>query len=90
MVEFGKGSKSAWLKALVDWDWGMDILTKTELRDAIKAGPALNYINAYCNRKGITRPKNIRPKYIKVANGQEELAAQTWLAGQGQGKFAAP
>lgn len=90
MAEFGKGSKSAWSKALVDWNWGMDILTKTELGDAIEAEPALNYINAYCDRKGMTRPKDVRPKYTKVADGQEVLAAQTWLAGRGQGKFAAP
>ena len=47
----------------------MDILTKTELKEAIKEGLAISYINAYYNRKGIIKPKDIKPKWIKVAEG---------------------
>jgi hypothetical protein len=41
----------------------------------IKAEAADNQINIYCNRKSITRPRDVKAKYTKVPNNKKSLTA---------------
>jgi hypothetical protein len=88
MAEFGKGSKSGQTKCCVEMDNGIDICARNDLKQAIEGAPADGHINAYCKRKGLTKPGDVIAENIKVPKDKRILAAQTWLAEEGLGNFA--
>jgi hypothetical protein len=89
MTEFNKGSKSAKGGCCVEMDNGINLYTRSDLKTAIEGKPADNQINAYCERKDITKPWEVQAESVKVPKEKRFLAAQTWLAEQGLGNFAA-
>jgi hypothetical protein len=90
MHTFGKGSKAPATYCGVRFKKrGINVLTKTNLENVIKKKKAKNFIEEYCRRKGIPPPWEVEAENEKVPKDKKILAAQTWLAEQGIGNFAA-
>jgi hypothetical protein len=88
---FGKGSRAPATYCGVRFKKrGMNILTKTNLENVVKKKKAKSLIEEYCKRKGIPPPWEVEAENEKVPKDKKILAAQTWLAEQGLGNFAAP
>jgi hypothetical protein len=87
---FGKGSTSAHAQCCALWDNEIDLCTRSEMNDAIEERFAKPWIQAYCERKGIIAPWDVKAENDIVPKGKKILAAQAWLAEEGLGNFATP
>lgn len=91
MHTFGKGSKAPDTYYCVRFKKrGINVLTKSNLENVIKRKKAKSLIEEYCKRKGIPPLWEVKAENEKVLKDKKILAAQTWLAEQGLGNFAAP
>ena len=87
---FGKGGRAPGTQCCVRMTYGLELMTRSNLGDVIGKKSADNHIKAYCERKGITPPWAVEADNLKVPKEKKIIAAQTWLAEQGLGNFAAP